>query len=248
VLAVCEGAPSQAGIMLNNGNASSWERIDLPLDFSKRGSFHSLGVADFDGDGDQDIFFADQEDKYMCFPPDGHPKAYVCENMGDNSFETHVVLDKDLGLHDARLGDIDNDGDIDIASHNWATWPQDGNGGKPHGEWLENTMGPFVSTRFSECPAAGTRTEGRLVVRCSRDRSRVSVMLADGAGELDMVEIRNAKGAVICRLPAGRGPAPACRVEWNTTGPDGKPAPAGLYVVRAAAGSGSFAKPFVYAR
>lgn len=105
----------------------------------ERGSFHSLAVIDFDGDGDLDIFTVDQEDPSI-FPEGAGPRWYIWENLGTDevTFRERVILDSGLGGHDARVGDIDGDGDPDIISKIWRRWPGNSNGGKEHVDWLEN--------------------------------------------------------------------------------------------------------------
>ena len=60
-----------------------------------RGSFHSLRVADFDGDGDADILVVEQEDPSI-LPQGAAPRWYVFENVsrpGAIRFEERVILD-----------------------------------------------------------------------------------------------------------------------------------------------------------
>jgi hypothetical protein len=52
-----------------------------------------------------------------------------------------VILDARLGGHDVMVGDIDGDGDIDIASKIWSVWKENGNEGRVHVDWLENLSG-----------------------------------------------------------------------------------------------------------
>jgi hypothetical protein len=105
-----------------------------------RGSFHSLRLADFDNDGDQDIFVVEQEDPSI-LPLGAGPRWYIWENVSSGGavrFEERVILDRRLGGHDAWVGDVDGDGDMDIVAKIWRVWPRNGNSGRVHIGWLEN--------------------------------------------------------------------------------------------------------------
>lgn len=132
---------SRAAWLESDGkNPPSFTAHFLPLSApGVRGSFHSLAVADFDGDSDYDIVTVEQEDPDI--PPVGaKPRWYLWENLGGKPlrFEERVILDMGLGGHDIQIGDIDGDGDVDIASKVWSRWPGNANGGKFHADWLEN--------------------------------------------------------------------------------------------------------------
>lgn len=107
-----------------------------------RGSFHSLFVGDLDNDGDNDILSCDQEDDTL--PPEGAtPRWYVWENVStsaDLKFIEKVILDNKLGGHDALVGDVDGDGDLDIFSKVWNLWPGSLNNGVEHADLLENLI------------------------------------------------------------------------------------------------------------
>lgn len=102
-----------------------------------RGSFHSLAVADFDNDNDIDIITAEQEDPSI-LPKGANPKWIMWENDGKQNFIQKVILDAKLGGHDIFIGDIDNDGDMDICSKVWNVWPQNSNGGRIHVDVMIN--------------------------------------------------------------------------------------------------------------
>lgn len=110
----------------------------LPMTTSgRRGSFHSLAVADFDLDGDQDIFTMEQEDDKI-LPLGATPRGFLWENQGSGSFRELVVFDEQLGGHDALVGDVDQDGDLDICFKIWKSWEENANGGNAHAGFLEN--------------------------------------------------------------------------------------------------------------
>jgi len=141
VMAGCDQVDSRVAWLENNGKPVPGFRVHLlPLEApGRRGSFHSLWVADFDLDGDPDVFTMEQEDDSIL--PEGAPmKAFLWENLDGRagSFREHVVLDRGIGGHDALFGDADGDGDLDGYFKIWSTFHSNGYDGKPHVDYLEN--------------------------------------------------------------------------------------------------------------
>jgi hypothetical protein len=134
----------QVAVFINNGNGTSWEFVEVEND-SDGQDWHTLGVADFDGDGDNDIWsgsatVARNSNKIQC----------MWENVnGDGkTWKRHVVSNNSPG-HDGKVGDIDGDGDLDVAIKPW-------NAGNVH-FWLENTGKTVPST-----PTLTGKIPGRL--------------------------------------------------------------------------------------
>jgi hypothetical protein len=70
---------------------------------------HSLEAADFDGDGDVDLFVGSMDGP-----------AAIMENAGNGAGWSRVDLaSAPDGIHVARAGDIDADGDIDVVGSNY---------------------------------------------------------------------------------------------------------------------------------
>jgi FG-GAP-like repeat len=132
----CDTGHSHVYWVRNRNKGVEWTRYQLadpPTadgDVPGTGSFHSLGVADFDLDGDLDIFAGEQEDpdtfmtaqgKLPMKPPGLKERGVIWENSGDKLpvFTPVVIHTDNPGWHDAALGDVDGDGDIDIVTKVW---------------------------------------------------------------------------------------------------------------------------------
>ncbi len=133
----CDVENSKGYLFINERNGSHFIRLNLPSPGEQTGSFHSLAVADFDLDGDLDIFTGEQED-----PDKGMKPAYLqergffWENTGSSrkpSFVVRIIHTGNPGWHDVQIGDVDGDGDTDIVSK---VWNKDGK--HYHADYWEN--------------------------------------------------------------------------------------------------------------
>ncbi len=122
-----------------DGRGRSWKRHQLPhSDDDPRGAYHSLAVADFDKDGDLDIFSCEME----WVSGARQPRWFIWENVdgkGEN-FVERVVLDAGLGGHEAVVADVDADGDLDICGKLWIPRKDNANQGRNHADFLENLL------------------------------------------------------------------------------------------------------------
>lgn len=96
-----------------DGNAQRWDRHIIKTAGHDQ-DFHSLCMADFDNDGDPDIFSGGGP------LTEGRAVWFIWENHLDEGepWEEHVIA-TGKRTHESVCGDIDGDGDIDIATKGW---------------------------------------------------------------------------------------------------------------------------------
>jgi hypothetical protein len=116
----------------NKGGGRDWVRHQLPdpPGDERTGSWHSLCVADFDGDGLLEIFAGEQEDPdtYMeangllAMKPRGlKERGVIWANSGGPTptFTPVVIHEGRPGWHDAAVADVTGNGRMDIVSKVW---------------------------------------------------------------------------------------------------------------------------------
>lgn len=96
-----------------DGKGRKW-RMHLVSGAHTGQDFHSLALADFDNDGDKDIFSGGGP------LSESERKWYIWENLDGKGgdWRMHEVL-SGKRCHEAMAGDVDKDGDIDICSKPW---------------------------------------------------------------------------------------------------------------------------------
>jgi hypothetical protein len=97
------GAVAWAENLDGRGTDFSFHELETNMEF-----LHAIVIADFDNDADLDIFVGQNVGP-----------SYIFENTdGQGSFSQHLIAE-DVRMHEARVGDVDCDGDLDIAGKPW---------------------------------------------------------------------------------------------------------------------------------
>lgn len=113
IQAECDTADTRVFWWENKRSGEKW-KFHLISTSSTGQDFHSLAVADFDNDGDQDVFSGGGP-----MSTDIH-KWFIWENSSGNAktWKQHEILNG-YRCHEAKAADVDGDGDIDICSKPW---------------------------------------------------------------------------------------------------------------------------------
>ncbi len=120
------------------GNPQDWKGRDLLDRDVVHG--HSLQVGDINGDQRLDIFAAEMGKwtEASATPDNPDAAAWIFFGLGNGSFVKTLFVQHE-GWHEARLADLDGDGDLDLLNkpYNWDTPRVD--------VWLLNGTGPVVA-------------------------------------------------------------------------------------------------------
>jgi hypothetical protein len=130
-------------IWFNNGKAifiNSNQKIGNTIKYNK-----NAGLADLDGDGDLDIFIANDADWGNKNPTVGLPNE-VWLNEGNGKFTDSGQRLGNLASIDVALGDVDGDGDIDAVIANLHNTDLSNLIRQPNEVWLNDGKGNFSNS------------------------------------------------------------------------------------------------------
>jgi hypothetical protein len=113
------------------------------------GGLHSLGVADFTGNGKLDVITAEQDWQRARPGANGeeNPRYFLWENLGVGpswsnnpkvEWKEHIIADVNLGGHEIVFGDVTGNGKLDIVGKPWTPSSNNALGGKAFVLFLEN--------------------------------------------------------------------------------------------------------------
>lgn len=102
----------RVAIFMNGGQGQQWSMRLLKRE-GHRQDFHSMSVADFDNDGDLDIFTGGGP------LTEGIHKWFLFEQTADGDWLEHLIQEGHR-THESVAADVDGDGDIDILTKPWA--------------------------------------------------------------------------------------------------------------------------------
>ncbi len=133
----------------DSGGTIQWFRHEIAGWDRIMGGLHSLGVADFTGNGKLDVITAEQDWQRARPGAKGeeNPRYYLWENLGVGpswsnnpkvEWKEHVIADVNLGGHEIVFGDVTGDGMLDIVGKPWSPSDDNALGGKAFVLFLEN--------------------------------------------------------------------------------------------------------------
>ena len=127
---VCDVLGQQVVWMQQDENGSFSERSLVPEGVN--GPVHAEAV-DFDGDGDLDVLVAAMG---VILPTDAHlGQVTILENDGNETFTNHIIAEGIQRVTDVQAGDLDGDGDLDLAVAQFGYTQGQVQWFENHGDW-----------------------------------------------------------------------------------------------------------------
>ena len=162
-----------------NDSAVPGSSFTRQLIAADKGDLHSLAVADFDNDGDLDIFSGEGPSGGSTGTSNDSRRGYIWENTDGlgGTWTEHQIIEG-FEIHEAVAGDVDLDGDIDIAFTSW---------GDGQHRFLRNTLDPVPSAARCANIDNGADLSGWTIVTESKHGDGGLWRIEDGAivGEQD---------------------------------------------------------------
>jgi hypothetical protein len=126
---------ARLAVCSHDGDGRAWQTEVVIDEERDRRGLHTLQIADLDGDGRNEIFSAEMENGKT----DGQhriPEWFVLSES-DGSWTETVVFDGNLGAHEAKVADFDDDGDLEIVGKIWHPNLPNANGTDHHVSCLD---------------------------------------------------------------------------------------------------------------
>jgi len=141
---------------------------------------------DFDGDGDKDLLVAVLG---LLYPSNDKIGSIVyLENDGNYNFKKHIVIERIARVSDVRAGDLDGDGDMDLAAAQFGyddgetRWMENLGNGEFKTHMLQNLSGP-INVEIVDIDEDGDLDIISLV---SQEWEEIYCYINDGSGNFRM--------------------------------------------------------------
>ena len=145
------GAPEFSRVFLNQGTANAYKEVSKEIFGSEpMQSVRAIRVADVNGDKHPDIFVGSSYQTQS--------RLYMGDGKGGFSDVTAKQLPQaNASIGDAKFGDADGDGDLDLILADWGPGnPMENEGGRTM-LWLNDGKGAFTDATSKQMPSAAVR-------------------------------------------------------------------------------------------